>query len=142
MKPGTLKASIGVSILQTSILISGLELYGFHGYFDEEQRLGQKFLFDVSAVLMPATTHSQDSFASSVRYDKLIEEIELISNTSKFRTLEALGETLARRLIKSFDRIANITVTVSKASPPIPRSLDRVSVKIQIDRSEALDTAE
>lgn len=128
--------------MQTRILISGLELYGFHGYFDEEQRLGQKFLFDVSAVLVPAMTHSPDSFASSVRYDKLIEEIELISNASKFRTLEALGETLARGLIKSFNRIVHITVTVSKASPPIPRSLDRVSVEIQLDRSEIFDPAE
>jgi dihydroneopterin aldolase len=127
--------------LHTSLLISGLELYGFHGYFDEEQRLGQKFLFDVSAVLVPAITHSADSFAASVRYDKLIEEIALISNNSKFRTLEALGETIARELIKNFDRITNITVTVSKASPPIPRTLDGVSVKIQLDRSETLGTA-
>jgi dihydroneopterin aldolase len=126
--------------LHTSLLISGLELYGYHGYFDEEQQLGQKFLFDISAILAPAITHSADSFAASVRYDKLIDEIVLISNNSKFRTLEALGETIARRLIKSFDRITNITVTVSKASPPIPQSLHRVSVKIQLDRSETLDT--
>jgi 7,8-dihydroneopterin aldolase/epimerase/oxygenase len=127
--------------LHTTILVANLELYGFHGYFDEEQRLGQKFLFDVSVVLVPTITHSADSFDSSVRYDKLIEEVALISNNFKFRTLEALGETIARRLIKSFNRIANVTVTVSKASPPISRSLDRVSVKIQLDRSETLDTA-
>lgn len=127
--------------MHTTILVENLELYGFHGYFDEEQRLGQKFLFEISAILMPAMTHLADGFDSSVRYDKLIEEIALISNNFKFRTLEALGETIARRLITSFDRIANVTVTVSKASPPISRSLDRVSVKIQLDRSETLDTA-
>jgi len=127
--------------VHTTILVSNLELYGFHGYFDEEQRLGQKFLFDVSAVLVPAATHSADSFDASVRYDKLIEEIALISDGFKFRTLEALGEMIARGLIKSFDRIANVTVTVSKASPPIARSLGKVSVKIQLDRSETLDTA-
>ena len=127
--------------MHTTILIENLELYGFHGYFDEEQRLGQKFLFNVSAVLVPTMTHAADSFDSPVRYDKLIEEIALISNEFKFRTLEALGETIARRLIGKFSRIANITVTVSKASPPISRSLDSVSVKIQLDRLDTLDAA-
>jgi 7,8-dihydroneopterin aldolase/epimerase/oxygenase len=120
--------------LHTSLQITGLELHGFHGYFDEEQRLGQKFLFDVLATLAPAETHLADTFASSVRYDQLIEEVERISNRAKFRTLEALGETVARGLINRFDLITSITVTVSKASPPISQTIDRVSVKVQLDR--------
>jgi 7,8-dihydroneopterin aldolase/epimerase/oxygenase len=123
-----------IPTLQTSILITDLELHGHHGYFDEEQRLGQKFLFNVLANLAPAETHLADSFEASIRYDQLIEEIECISNQSKFRTLEALAETVARGLLKRFDRIRSIAVTVSKASPPISQSLERVSVKIQLDR--------
>ena len=53
---------------------------------------------------------------------------------SKFRTLEALGETLARGVLKRFDRIMSICDTVSKASPPMQQSLQRVSVNIRIDR--------
>jgi 7,8-dihydroneopterin aldolase/epimerase/oxygenase len=124
----------GATTLHTSLLITDLELYGYHGYFDEEQRLGQKFLFNVLANLAPAETHLADSFEASVRYDQLIEEVERISNQAKFRTLEALGETIARGLVKRFDRITSIAVTVSKASPPISQSLERVSVKIQLDR--------
>jgi 7,8-dihydroneopterin aldolase/epimerase/oxygenase len=122
--------------LHTSILITGLELYGFHGYFDEEQRLGQKFLFDVLANLAPAETHLADNFGASARYDQLIEVVERISNHAKFRTLEALAETIARGLLERFALITSIAVTVSKASPPISQSLERVSVKIQLDREE------
>jgi 7,8-dihydroneopterin aldolase/epimerase/oxygenase len=120
--------------VNTFLLIKDLELYGFHGYFDEEQRLGQKFLFNVHAKLAPAETHLADRFEASVRYDQLIEEVERISNQTKFRTLEALGETIARGLIKRFDRITSIAVIVSKASPPISQPLERVSVEIQLDR--------
>jgi dihydroneopterin aldolase len=80
IRPGT------IATLQTSIRITDLELHGHHGYFDEEQRLGQKFLFNVVANLAPAETHLADSFEASIRYDQLIEEIECISNQSKFRT--------------------------------------------------------
>jgi dihydroneopterin aldolase len=122
------------ALLNTSILIEDLELYGFQGYFDEEQRLGQKFVFSVLANLAPAETHLDDGFGASARYDQLIEEVERISNQTKFRTLEALGETIARGLLHRFDRIANIAVTVAKASPPISQSIGRVAVRIQIDR--------
>lgn len=120
--------------MHTSLQITNLELYGFHGYFDEEQRLGQKFLFNVLADLSTAETHLMDSFDASVRYDHLIQEIEHISNQAKFRTLEALGETIARALLHRFVRITSVAVTVSKASPPISQSLESVSVKIRLER--------
>lgn len=127
--------------MHTSITIAGLELHGFHGYFEEEQQLGQKFLFDVITTLAPVATHSADDFETSVRYDQLIEAIAYISNKSKFRTLEALSEAIARELLMRFNRIHNISVTVSKATPPIPQSVDHVLVKVQLDRFETLDAA-
>jgi dihydroneopterin aldolase len=130
----TVSYSRGDMTLHTSLLITDLELFGFHGYFDEEQRLGQKFLFSVLANLAPAESHLGDTFEASVRYDQLIEEVERISNQAKFRTLEALGEAIARGLIKRFALITSIGVTVSKASAPVSQSLERVSVKIQLDR--------
>ena len=120
--------------MHTSISIENLELYGFHGYFDEEQHLGQQFVFNVLANLAPAESHLDDSLSASARYDQLIQEVERISNQTKFRTLEALGETIARGLLHRFERIANIAVTVAKVSPPIPQSLERVAVKIEIHR--------
>jgi 7,8-dihydroneopterin aldolase/epimerase/oxygenase len=77
--------------LQTSLIVEGLEDYGYHGLFDEERLLGQKFLFDVRARLVSAQTHLDDALDTSVRYDLLIDEVLRVSNSAKFRTLEALG---------------------------------------------------
>ena len=35
----------------TSIKITGLQTYGYHGLFEEERTLGQKFSFDIFADL-------------------------------------------------------------------------------------------
>jgi 7,8-dihydroneopterin aldolase/epimerase/oxygenase len=120
--------------LRTALTVTGLQTYGYHGLFDEERQLGQKFLFDVRAELASTQTHLHDSLEASVRYDALLEEIIRISDSKKFRTLEALGEAIARRLLERFEKILNVTVVVSKMSPPIPHSIDKVSVEIHVDR--------
>jgi dihydroneopterin aldolase len=57
--------------MRTSITISGLQLYAFHGLFREEQQLGQKFTFDVHAEVDADGSHRDDDLSQSVRYDML-----------------------------------------------------------------------
>ena len=40
-------AACQVSPIMDRILLQGIQLYGYHGVYDEERRLGQRFLFDV-----------------------------------------------------------------------------------------------
>jgi dihydroneopterin aldolase len=35
----------------TTIQIAGLQTFGYHGLFEEERSLGQKFTFDIDATL-------------------------------------------------------------------------------------------
>ena len=35
----------------TTIQIAGLQTFGYHGLFEEERRLGQKFTFDIDCLL-------------------------------------------------------------------------------------------
>ena len=67
----------------TSINISGLETYGYHGLFEEERTLGQKFTFDISATLREVRTHRSDNLDSSVRYDAVVDEAVQIAASRK-----------------------------------------------------------
>ena len=51
----------------TTIQIAGLQTFGYHGLFEEERRLGQKFTFDIDATLNPAATHQDDRWQPSGR---------------------------------------------------------------------------
>src|SRR3546814_5040057 len=44
----------------TTIQIAGLQTYGYHGLFEEERSLGQKFIFDIEAELQPVETRSEE----------------------------------------------------------------------------------
>jgi 7,8-dihydroneopterin aldolase/epimerase/oxygenase len=74
--------------------------------------------------------------AASVRYDTLVEETANLAGQTKYRTLEALAEAVATGLLQRFTLIDGITVSVSKLSPPIPRTLSKVGITVRLARTE------
>lgn len=120
----------------TSINITGLETYGYHGLFEQERTLGQKFTFDISATLRDVRTHRGDNLDSSVRYDAVVDEAVQIAASGKFWTLEALGETIALGLLRRFVIMESVTVAVAKSSPPIAHSIEQVGVQVGLRRAD------
>lgn len=57
----------------TSIQIAGLQTFGYHGLFEDERRLGQKFSFDIDATLTPTPSHRDDRLDASIRYDAVVD---------------------------------------------------------------------
>ena len=123
----------------TSIHITGLKTFGYHGLFEEERTLGQKFTFDIQATLVEVQTHRRDDLNSSVRYDAVVDEAVQIATSGKFRTLEALGETMAVGLLQRFALMESVTVAVAKSSPPIAHSIEQVGVQVGLRRADLTD---
>jgi len=76
----------------TTIQIAGLQTYGYHGLFEEERSLGQKFIFDIEAELQPVETHRDDKLDSSVRYDAVADTVVQLAGAAQYQTLETLAE--------------------------------------------------
>ena len=123
----------------TTIQISGLQIFGYHGLFEEERRLGQKFNFDIDATLNPAPTHRDDNLHASVRYDAVVDATVNLAGAMKYQTLEALGEAVAIGLLRRFTLIDTIAVGVSKFSPPIPQTLGKVGIAVHLARTDLAD---
>ena len=123
----------------TTIQIAGLQTFGYHGLFEEERRLGQKFNFDIDATLNSVLTHRDDNLLASVRYDAVVDAVVDLAGAMKYQTLEALGEAIAIGLLRRFALIDTISVGVSKFSPPIPHTLDKVGIVVRLVRSDLAD---
>jgi dihydroneopterin aldolase len=123
----------------TTIQIAGLQTFGYHGLFEEERRLGQKFTFDIDATLNPAPTHRDDQLDASIRYDAVVDAAVSLAGELKYQTLEALGEAVAIGLLRRFALIDTISVGVSKFSPPIPHTLSKVGIVVRLVRADLAD---
>jgi 7,8-dihydroneopterin aldolase/epimerase/oxygenase len=120
----------------TTIQIAGLQTFGYHGLFEEERSLGQKFTFDIDATLNPAPTHQDDRLDASIRYDAVVDAAVSLASGIKYQTL---GEAVAIGLLRRFALIDTITVGVSKFSPPIPHALGKVGIAVRLGRSDLAD---
>ena len=73
--------------------LKGLHVFGYHGVEEEEQRLGQLFLFDVEMEV--GEQGADDRLAGAVDYTLVASAIRELSNARRFDLIEALATATA-----------------------------------------------
>jgi dihydroneopterin aldolase len=118
------------------IRVNRLAFYGYHGFFDEEAVLGQRFYVDIECRLELRNAGQTDDLGRSVRYDEMADAALTVASESRFKTIEALAEAIADRVLDLSERISNVMVAVEKPCAPVKAILDSVSVQIERSRRD------
>lgn len=116
------------------ITISRIGVFAYHGVYDEEGRLGQRFYISISARLDLREAGRDDDIQKSVSYADIAARVQEIAVGNRFRLIEALAEAIAADLLAQFPRIDEIEVTVEKPGAAVPALLDNISVAITRSR--------
>lgn len=118
------------------IIIKGLKLYAFHGVNPEEKENGQDFILDISAYLPLAEAGKTDDLEDTVSYAKIIKLTRAVFTAEKYDLIEAAARKVACEILKSFDMIESITVTLKKPDAPVKADFDYVAVEISLSRKD------
>ncbi len=112
------------------IRIKNLEVFGNHGVFPEENKLGQKFL--VSAVLYTDTREAglTDDLTKSIHYGEVSHFITKYMRENTYQLIESVAEQLARALLLEYERLEWIDIEIQKPWAPIGLPLESVSVEV------------
>lgn len=113
------------------IEINGLEVFAHHGVYEEEQRLGQKFV--VSAVLYLDTTAAgqTDDLQKTVNYGAVSRQITEILQRENHRLLERVAAVTAQELLLTTPLINAISIRLEKPWAPVGLPLKNVAVQIE-----------
>jgi dihydroneopterin aldolase len=111
------------------ILLHGIQFYGYHGVYEEERRLGQRFLVDVELRLDLAGVEAGDDVALTVDYSQVLAAVLEIGTQQQCRLLETLAARIATTILQRFP-IRQVTVRATKPAPPLPGMLGGASVEI------------
>ena len=118
------------------IIIKGLKLYAFHGVNPEEKENGQDFILDISANLPIAKAGKTDNLEDTVSYAKIIKLTRAVFTAEKYDLIEKAARKVAAEILKTFDMIESITVTLKKPDAPIKADFDYVAVEISLSRKD------
>jgi len=119
----------------TEIFLEGLEFYAHHGYYVEEQSLGNRFQVDLKIIAPSPKEGFDEKLNLTVDYVKVYSLVNSQMKI-KFKLLETLGERIIHEILLHFEIIESIEVTISKFNPPISGLCKRVAVKSAWKKSE------
>jgi len=112
-----------------TVEITGLSLYTHHGVSDAEREVGQRLVLDLRLDVGETDATVTDSIEDTVDYAEVCQLVALIAQQRSHKTLERLCSTIANRLLDDY-QLEGVWVKATKPEPPIPLSVDEVSVEV------------
>ena len=107
------------------ITIEGMEFFAYHGCFEEEQIIGNKFVIDLSMKVDARIACDTDDLAHTVNYQRVYEVIKSEMQVNS-KLLEHLSKRIMKAIMKNFPMIEKAELKVCKLNPPIGGKVDKV----------------
>ena len=120
-----------------SILINGLEFYGYHGASDQEQTVGHRYLVDIRLGVDIVKASISDQLSDTVNYSRAAKCVISVATTEQFRLLEALAKRIIDVLFLEFPSVEEIELRLHKTCPPMNAILASVGVELHRTRSNS-----
>lgn len=111
------------------VRVQGLEVFGYHGVFPEERKLGQVLVVDLEVGCDLQRAGLTDDLTQSISYVDLVGIARDVVQNTDYQLLEAIAETIAQRVL-AIERARTVIVRVEKPRAPIPDLTGSVSIEI------------
>lgn len=113
------------------IEIEDMEFYSFHGCFETERIVGNRFLVNLVLETDIEQAANEDNIKKSVNYLSVYEVVK-----AQMATPSAILENVAKRILDAvfsqFTSVDYAKVKVSKMAPPLGGNVERVSVTMDM----------
>ncbi len=112
------------------IEIENMEFYAYHGHFEAEQVVGNRFIVNLSIETDVSQAAVTDELTDTVDYQELYNIIdEEMKKTSKL--IENVAHRIMERIKSSYPEIKKAVLKLSKLNPPLKGKTDKVSIVMQ-----------
>ncbi|MFC3362614.1 dihydroneopterin aldolase [Pedobacter fastidiosus] len=109
-----------MSQLKQTVALRDVKCFALHGYYSEEQLIGNHFVIDLETEFSPKGF--DDELSQTVNYEDLNTIIlSEMKNTQKL--LETVLNNIISKVIVLYPFVETINVSIKKLNPPMPVKL-------------------
>ena len=112
-----------------TIRLDGIYVRAFHGCYDLEQQVGNRFRVDMAIRTTLGDLPTLDDVTKAVNYLTVFEIVERTMQRTQ-RTIEAAAANIIEAVKEAFPQIIEVECTVAKIAPPLGGKIDKVSVTL------------
>ena len=115
--------------METKIRLNNIQLYGYHGVYDDEKKNGQQFEIDIEAYKDLTAAIKADNVEKTADYSALYDKVVNVFSSSRYNLIESLANRIASTLTDDFC-LSGCRVIIRKPHVPINGILDTVEVEV------------
>ena len=112
------------------IIIEEMEFYAFHGHYQEEQIVGNRFLLDLEMEADLAAPANSDNLKDAVNYQLAYKIIKHEMRRTKSKLLENIGKRILDALFTEMEGLEKATIRIRKLNPPMGGPIKSVGIKM------------
>ena len=112
------------------IFLRGMRFMACHGVLPHEREVPQPFEVDVEMGLDLRAAGESDDLDDTVNYAKVYDVVSTVLTVARKYLIEAIAEKIADDLLRDFDSLRWVRVTVHKPTAPIDGIFSDVGVTI------------
>ncbi len=118
------------------IVIEEMEFYAFHGHYQEEQIVGNRFLVDLELETDLSVPAQSDQLDDAVNYQQAYKLIKHEMRITKSNLLENIAKRILDALFREMKGIDKATVKIRKMHPPMGGPIQSVGVSMSRKNGE------
>ena len=119
----------GVAVSGDIIRVKNMTFHAYHGVWDEEQEIGQRFEVDLDLKTDTRAASDTDKLKDTIDLYKVFQVVEDVVQNRKFRLVETMAERIAQAVIAQFN-VSELMVRVRKPHAPIRGIQDGIEIEI------------
>ena len=112
------------------INLDNMEFYAFHGCYEEERVVGNRFRVDLSLTIDAGIAAASDSVADTVNYLDVYQCVRE-EMMKKSRILEHVVARILDAVTERFPGVLSVRVRVAKMAPPLGGQVESVSIEME-----------
>jgi 7,8-dihydroneopterin aldolase/epimerase/oxygenase len=104
-------------LIKQKVALEGIRFYAYHGFYPEEQKIGNEFFIDLETE-MTVEENLSDELSKTVNYERLFEIVSKEMQTPR-KLLETVAHYILKEVIREFDFLDAATIRIKKQNLPV-----------------------